>query len=160
MHAADVLRYGDRTLRRTLKGLPAADWTTAGVCGWWSVREIVAHLASFEYILIDALAIAAGNDAPGSYFSDWQQDAQKFNDDQVAARGGLTVDDTLAEYAAAQTRAATLLAALPPAALTLSGLLPAYGAEYDLDDFLAYTFYGHKREHAAQIAVFRDHIRR
>ncbi len=36
------------------------------------------------------------------------------------------------------------------------GLLPWYGQEYDLEDFIAYTYYGHKREHCGQIAVFRD----
>lgn len=36
------------------------------------------------------------------------------------------------------------------------GALPCYGAEYDLEDFIVYSFYGHKREHCAQIAVYRD----
>jgi hypothetical protein len=27
-----------------------------------------------------------------------------------------------------------------------------------LDDFIVYTYYGHKREHAAQIAAFRDRL--
>ena len=39
-----------------------------------------------------------------------------------------------------------------------NGTLPWYGAEYSLDDFIVYTYYGHKREHAAQIAAFRDHL--
>ena len=30
-----------------------------------------------------------------------------------------------------------------------------YGDAYDLDDFIAYMYYGHKREHAAQIKLFR-----
>ena len=37
-----------------------------------------------------------------------------------------------------------------------SGTLPWYGMEYALDDFLVYIYYGHKREHSAQIAAFRD----
>ena len=37
---------------------------------------------------------------------------------------------------------------------------PWYGKEYALDDFIVYTFYGHKREHSAQIAAFRDLLRR
>ena len=50
MHPVDVLSYGNATVLRAVSDLPAADWDTAGVCGWWSVREIVAHLASFEHI--------------------------------------------------------------------------------------------------------------
>ena len=41
-----------------------------------------------------------------------------------------------------------------------TGTLPWYGMEYALDDFLVYTFYGHKREHSAQIAAFGDRLRR
>jgi hypothetical protein len=41
-----------------------------------------------------------------------------------------------------------------------NGALPWYGAEYDLEDFIAYSFYGHKREHTAQINVFRDALAR
>ena len=38
------------------------------------------------------------------------------------------------------------------------GTLPWYGAEYALDDYLVYAFYGHKREHSGQISVFKDHL--
>jgi hypothetical protein len=39
------------------------------------------------------------------------------------------------------------------------GLLPWYSAEYDLEDYITYAFYGHKREHCAQIAVYRDTLK-
>ncbi|MBK7219531.1 MAG: hypothetical protein IPH95_21335 [Candidatus Promineofilum sp.] len=54
----------------------------------------------------------------------------------------------------------TLAAALPPEAWLQTGFLRAYGAEYDPEDFITYAFYGHKREHSAQIAIFRDAIKR
>ena len=37
----------------------------------------------------------------------------------------------------------------------LNGMLPWYGAATDLEDFIVYSIYGHKREHAAQIAAYR-----
>ncbi len=161
MHAADVLKYADLTVLRGLRGLPVEDWTTAGVCGRWSVREIIAHLASFEVMLLDVLAIAAGETtAHGPTLRAWLHDGQQFNDEQVAARAGLSPEETLAGYAAAQAQVMARVAALPAEAFTRAGFLPAYGAEYDLDDFLTYSFYGHKREHTAQIAVFRDALRR
>ncbi|MBX7252317.1 MAG: maleylpyruvate isomerase N-terminal domain-containing protein [Candidatus Promineofilum sp.] len=161
MHAADVLKYGNLTVLRGLQGLPVEDWTTAGVCGWWSVREIIAHLASFEVMLLDVLAIAAGetNDL-GPTLRAWASNGQRFNDEQVAARAALSPEATLADYAAAQAAVMARVAALPAGATTRAGFLPAYGREYDLDDFLTYSFYGHKREHTAQIAVFRDAIKR
>jgi hypothetical protein len=36
------------------------------------------------------------------------------------------------------------------------GTLPWYGMEYALDDFIVYQYYGHKREHMAQVNVFKD----
>ncbi len=47
MHALDVLKYGNLTLPHAVRDLPEADWQTPNVCGYWSVREIIAHLASF-----------------------------------------------------------------------------------------------------------------
>ena len=40
-----------------------------------------------------------------------------------------------------------------------TGTLPWYGDEYDLEDLVAYSNYGHKAEHCAQIAVYRDTLK-
>ncbi len=55
MNARDVLKYGHLTVLRTIDGLPKADWETSGVCGYWSVKDLIAHLASFEHVLVDVL---------------------------------------------------------------------------------------------------------
>jgi hypothetical protein len=54
----------------------------------------------------------------------------------------------------------TLAARISADVYRQNGTLPWYGSEYDLDDFIVYTFYGHKREHSAQIAAFRDWLAR
>lgn len=161
MHPVDVLKYGNLTVLRVVEGLPADDWNTAGVCGWWSVREIIAHLASFEHLLIESLEIAGGaRDGYGPTLRAWFRDGQAFNDQQVAGRAALSPEETLADYATAQAQTIALAAALPSEAWLQTGFLRAYGPEYDPHDFITYAIYGHKREHAAQIAVFRDAIRR
>lgn len=159
MHALDVLKYGNLTLLRAVKDLPDDDWCTAGVCGYWSVREIVAHLASFEYALVDALGVARGSPV-GPHLADLLRDGQAYNDAQVRARLGLSPTEALAEYQAVHAQTMELAAALPASLFYNTGFLLAYGSEYDLEDFIAYTFYGHKREHAAQIMVFRDSLKR
>ena len=45
---------------------------------------------------------------------------------------------------------------IPVEVLRRPGTLPWYGAQYALDDFIVYQYYGHKREHTAQINVFKD----
>jgi hypothetical protein len=125
------------------------------------VREIIAHLASFEHLLLEALAMAGDpTQQYGPHLRAWFANGQTFNDKQVAARATLSPEETLADYAATQAQTMTVVAALPPDAFLRTGFLPAYGREYDLEDFITYAFYGHKREHSAQIAVFRDGIRR
>jgi hypothetical protein len=159
MNARDVLKYGNLTVLRAVRDLPETDWQTGGVCGYWSVKEIIAHLASFEHVLVEVLTVAAGGEM-GPYSLEMMADGQAFNDRQVSDRAGLSVAETLAEYEATQAETMRLAAELPDQHFRTAGFLPAYGSEYDLDDFIAYSFYGHKREHCAQIAVFRDHIRR
>ena len=159
MHALDVLKYGNLTVLRALNDLPPDDWQTPGVCGRWSVREIIAHLASFELALVEAFAVARGEPI-GPTLSEMLRDGQAFNDKQVMARLGLSVAETLAEYEKVQAQTMELTAALPSSLFYNTGFLPAYGMEYDLEDYIAYSFYGHKREHAAQVMVFRDGIGR
>jgi hypothetical protein len=82
-----------------------------------------------------------------------------FNDDEVALRRDNTITEVVTEYKETQAQTMALAAQIPSETFRQNGALPWYGAEYDLDDFIVYTFYGHKREHCAQIAVFVDQLR-
>jgi hypothetical protein len=154
MNADDVFRYGHLTLLGVVDGLAEPDWQTPGVCGVWSTRDVVAHLASYELATCDVFASLLG-DAPTPYLSALISDGEAFNQTQVEQRRGQSVAETLDEYRAAHERAAELLAQIPIPRRRQTGLLSWYGAEYDLEDLLAYMSYGHKREHSAQIAEFR-----
>ena len=159
MNTDNVLQYGHQMVVQTVKGLPEEDWHTTGVCGIWSVKDIIAHLASFEQLLVDVLTSQMGDD-PTPTLDRWLEDYVAFNDIEVAARQHMTVAEVWAEYNDTQARTAELLAQIPAEDRRINGTLPWYGEEYDLEDFLVYSFYGHKREHSAQIAAFRDHLAR
>ena len=158
MNTVDVLKYGHHTVVQAVDGLAAVDWATPGVCGWWSVKDIIAHLASFEHLLIDVLKSVQGEEATPT-LDKFGQDQQRFNDLEVEARRDQPVGLVWAEYNETFARAEELMARIPEEQRRLNGVLPWYGAEYDLEDFIVYTFYGHKREHCAQIAVFRDQLK-
>ena len=65
MNTADVLKYGHHTVLQTIDDLPQTEWTTGGVCGVWSVKDIIAHLASYEHVLEEILAgFLDGGDTP------------------------------------------------------------------------------------------------
>ena len=157
MNTSDVLKYGHQTVLQTVEGLPYAEWDTPGVCGVWSVRQIIAHLASFEHLLVDVLHSLL-DDEPTPTLEKFQQSIAAFSDAEVAARQDKIAAEIWAEYNDTYAQAAHLLSRVPVEARAVNGLLPWYGQGYSLDDFIVYTFYGHKREHCAQIMVFRDQL--
>lgn len=157
MNAPDVLKYGHLTLLATLDGLSEPDWERPGACGRWSIKNIIAHLASYELVLVDILT-EVRDAGPTPRLDEFRADPAAFNDRQVDRRPAQTVAETLAAYQNAHERAMSLTAGIPAETWRTPGTLPWYGAEYDLDDLIAYLYYGHKREHAAQIAAFRDHL--
>ena len=153
MNADDVFRYGHLTLLGAVEGFPTQHWETSGVCGIWTAKDVVAHLASYELATGDAFAGVLGEEASPTLALLLSQ-GEAFNESQVDQRHGQTPEETLAEYTAAHERAAALLARIPLGQRRQTGLLPWYGAEYDLEDLITYMSYGHKREHSAQIAEF------
>jgi hypothetical protein len=156
MNASDVLKYGDNTLKQALKEFPDDNWETSGACGWWSVKNILAHLASYELMFIDVLNSMIDANAEIPVLMRMGADPIGFNDTEVNARLNMNMDEVLEEYQNAYEKTLTLIEKIPVADRRAPGALAWYGEEYDLEDYIVYTFYGHKREHSAQIAAFRD----
>ncbi len=155
MNTSDVIRYGHGTLTSTLNGVAKEHWETPGVCGVWSVKDILSHLTSFELVLIDAMNELLGNEETPNLDA-LRQDFSNFNDGQVELRRGKTPDEVLAEYNAAHQEVMRLIEKVPVETRRTNGALTWYGPNYDLEDFIIYTNYAHKREHSAEINKFRD----
>ena len=117
-------------------------------------------MASYEHMLVEVLSTFLDG-GPTPYMEKMGTlGAGQFNDDEVALRQGKSVSDVLAEYNDTHTQTMALAARIPAETYRQNGTLPWYGSEYDLDDYIAYSFYGHKREHSAEIAVFCDQLAR
>jgi hypothetical protein len=157
MNTHDILKYGHLTVLQTIEGLPDSEWATGGVCGVWSIKDIIAHLASYEQVLAEVLTSFLGG-GPTPYLDQFQDPNGKFNDTQVAMRKDATIAEIRAEFNTTHARTMALVDQIPAAVQRQAGTLPWYGMEYALDDFIVYSYYGHKREHSAQIAVFRDRL--
>jgi len=154
MNARDILFYGNRTLMESMERVPPAERNTPGLIGWWSAREALAHLSIFEAGLVQVLEAFLGGPEPTLMAN---MDSAK-NDEMVAQKKDLNFDQVLAEYNANHARVMELVEKISPERLREVGAIPWYGPEYSLDDFLVYTFYGHKREHAARFEGFGDHL--
>jgi hypothetical protein len=109
-------------------------------------------------VLIDVLTTFKGSD-PTPVLNRLIELGSQFNDTEVSRRKEKTMEEVLGEYNDTHAQVIFMVAQLSPETLRQTGTLPWYGAVYALDDFLVYAYYGHKREHSAQIAAFRDHLR-
>lgn len=157
MNAVDILKYGQLTVLGTLQEFPDVGQETPGACGVWSVKDIIAHLASYEQVLVDVLSAFTGG-GPTPYLDKFTAPGGQFNDSEVAVRQGKSMAEVLEEFNEAHGRVMELAAQISPETYRQNGTLPWYGSIYSLDDFLVYTYYGHKREHSAQIAAMRDRL--
>jgi len=158
MNAEDALKYGHYTVLQTLEGLDHAYWDRPNVCGVWSVREIMAHLASFEHMLVAVLDSLLDGPPSTPLLDSYKADPLRFNDVQVEQRAAMGPREVFGDYERTQEQTTSRIARIRLEQRRQPGILSWYGAEYDLEDFLAYSFYGHKREHCAQIGVFRDRL--
>ena len=156
MHANVVIMFGQKHFIEALDGVPKDKWNQPGVCGSWSVKDIVAHLASYEQVLVDVLKNLLDEAASTPHLDRMKAGWERYNDAEVERRSANSADEVLAELKSAHQLAAALLAQLPEDVHRKTGALPWYGAEYDLEDYITYSFYGHKWEHLAQIMVFCD----
>ena len=157
MNAVDILKYGHLTVLQTLDGFPESAWDTPGACGTWSVKDIIAHLASYELVLVDVLTTFKGSGATPVLNRFFELRGQ-FNDTEVSSRKEQTIKEVLGEYNDTHAQVMSMVAQLSSETLRQNGTLPWYGEVYALDDFLVYAYYGHKREHSAQIAAFHDRL--
>ncbi len=160
MNAADVLKYSHTFVLGTMTAFPEDEWETPNVCGAWSTKDIIGHLASFEHMLIDVLHTFI-DDPPTPCLNEFLEVGnERFNDIEVGARNNTSPRAVWDEYQSAQAETMNIIARIALARRRELGTLPWYGAEYDLEDFIAYTYYGHKREHMAQVNVFLDSLKR
>jgi len=157
MNATDILKYGHQTVFQTTEGFPEAAWEEAGACGVWSVKDIIAHLASYEEVLVDVLSGFVRR-LPTPHLDKFTGLGGQFNDTEVERRRGRTVREVLNEFNDAHAQVMSLAAQIRPEQFRQTGTLAWYGMDYALDDVIVYMYYGHKREHSAQIAAFRDRL--
>ena len=128
MHISDILMYGHLTVQRTVETFPAAEVGTAGACGYWSVKDLVAHLGSYELVLVDILDGFINPGSPTPHLEAFIRPDYNFNDEQVNQRQGMTFAEVYAEYQAAHAQVRDLAAQIPADLWQQSGALPWYGA--------------------------------
>jgi hypothetical protein len=156
MNAADILKYGHVFLHEAIDDMPDAEWETPDVCGVWSSKDILSHLLSFETVLRDILQNQLGRAETPALNELTSMDPETYNTVLVTRHHARPWNDVLRELESVHAQVVDAARQIPKSTWQTPGILPWYGAEYDLDDFVVYMYYGHKREHGAQINVFKD----
>ncbi|MBZ0290897.1 MAG: maleylpyruvate isomerase N-terminal domain-containing protein, partial [Anaerolineae bacterium] len=143
MNPSDILKYGDSFLVKILDGVPQSEWEKGGVCGVWSVKDIMGHLASYEHWLQEVLAPFAGVEIEKKVFALMGEVGPvRWNDVEVENRRGTSIADVLKDYANTfQHTQEHLVPRIPSETWSKVGTIPWYGADYSLDDFVVYAFY-------------------
>ena len=148
MNVISMMEYGHKTVLDAIQDLPLDRWNVSGVCGLWSVKDIVAHLVSYEHMFEDVVGVTLDATRKTPTLEAMLSTGDKFNDIQVEPYKSQSSDAVLAAYQKGWED-------------TLwhkDGLIPWYG-DYTLAELMVYSIYGHKREHSAQIALYHDTIK-
>lgn len=153
MNALDVLQYGNLTFIKTVQAVPLVIRDEPGVCGGWSVKDIIAHLTSFEILLLEIFQNLLTR-SPTPTLDQWLSNPEAFNERQVRQRHEWSSKQVLTEYLECSDEVMKFATRIPPDVWQQPGTLSWHGGQYCLDDFIVYEYYGHKREHSAEIAVY------
>jgi DinB superfamily len=156
MDASELLQKGNLMVIQVVDGFPEVGWDMPGACGDWSVKDIIAHLTSYEHVTMEVLKTFQG-DEPAPIILQFLHHLDDFNKAEVEKRKYLTAQQVMDEYQDTQVQTTSLLMEIPSDKIQQVGTMPWYSQDCCLADFIN-RLYEHTREHCAQIAVFRQNI--
>lgn len=154
MNIATILYYGQKDLSSALAKVSAEQQNTAGACGKWSIHDVLAHLYSYEQYMYEVVTTILFPSAPTPILEEMKESHEGFSERAVLDGKNMSFAELMEKQKKAHEELLVLLKQIPVETLSKPGTLPWYGGEYALDDYLVYTGYGHKKEHAAQIEAF------
>jgi uncharacterized damage-inducible protein DinB len=157
MNMSEVLLNGNLLVIRALDGLPEKEWDIPGACGNWSVKDIVAHLAAYEHLIVDVLNTFQGG-KPTPSIEQWTNSRAAFNAAAVEERQYATAQQVMDDFQTTQVEAASLIMQIPPEKVQQPGTMPWYSQQSSLADFIS-QMYEHMREHSAHITLFHSRVK-
>ncbi len=142
-----MLHSSRRAFQALLPLIPQPEWTTRPVCGVWTMKELLGHLADWEKVAVDGLRpLAAGHIPEFNYTLD---SFDEFNNKNAAARAGQSWDEVWADYEVTRATLLDLLAQTSPADLQRTFMAP-WGREISGSVWLL-IWPGHEMEHAIDV---------
>lgn len=157
MRTLDLIEKGHQLVLSAVEGLSATDAEVPGACGRWSIREIVAHLASYEALAVEVLT-HLDSESSGRLVTGWLDDRAAFNHFQTNRLSDHSLDRLIASYSANYEVLVNEYLRIPDARLRRTRGLAWYGTHRPVYAFLVDIAYKHKRTHALQIVTHRRRL--
>ncbi|GAC1404596.1 MAG: hypothetical protein NVS4B12_19140 [Ktedonobacteraceae bacterium] len=154
MNIAEQLEDAHLLVIQTVDNLPELEWDIPTASGNWSVKDIVAHLTSYEHILVDVFHIFLEESPNTPYLAQFIEHNADFNQVQVGERSSHTAQQVIDEFEEAQVEVTSLLARIPSEIVEKKGTLSWY-KDCSLSDFIS-TLTGHMKRHCEEIMAFRN----
>ncbi len=154
METTTLLENSNLLVIQTIDDLKEVAWEMPGVYGEWSVKDTIAHLASYERVTVDVLNTFQGQEISPDALR-WLYQRTAFDRDEVAERRYWTAQQVEDEYQDLQVQATSLLALLPVETIQRPGTLPWYTPDESLADFIR-EISEHIQEACTHITQFRQ----
>jgi len=141
----------------TIAGLSEQALDRKGAIGEWSVKNVLAHIAAWEDLLVQVLPERFATGKAPKWLRARIADEDRYNAEEVAEREELTPAEQLIELE--RTRAALLdyLRGLDAAAWQRRRPWPTF--EGTLAEYLRASIVEHEQEHTAELRAAADRLR-
>ena len=153
----EALSQERASLLDTLKGLPDVQLDQKGVVGEWSIKNVLAHLTSWEVLVTEFLPERFATGQRPAVFSEINADEDAWNAREVASREQLTPREQLDELARTRQGLLQMLRNLGEEALDRQHPWPEW--EGTLASYILQEVGGHEREHSEAVVAAVEQLR-
>ncbi len=154
MNAVEQLENAHLLVIQTVDNLPELEWDIPMSGEGWTVKDTIAHLASYERLLADMCHVVLKDSTPTPTITQYIKQSTEFNQTQVAARSNHTAQQVIDEFEEVQAEVTGLLASIPVEKIEEKGTLGGRG-ERSLSDSVS-ALSAHIQRHCDEITAFRN----
>lgn len=147
---------GNKSFLKSIEGINPEIIDRPGACGEWSIKDILSHIVSYEELFVEVFQGQLDGGKTVLTLVKIGNDHQKFNDLGIARGKKKSFEALVSEYNKLNEKVMELAGKISPETYSKVGTIPWYGGEYALDDLIIILNYGHKKEHGAQIGLFKE----
>lgn len=154
MNATEQLENAHMLVIQTVDNLPELEWDMPMSAGGWTVKDTIAHLASYTHLLAEMCHMVLKDATPTPYITQFIEQGAEFNQMQVAARSSHTGQQVIDEFEEVEADASGLLAQIPAETIEKNGAIAGHG-ERSLSDSVS-ALSAHIQRHCDEITAFRN----